>query len=152
MAGNYPNRIREFREARGWTVRDLASRAGIDFNSVFRLETGQVKLDIDRMRRLARTFAVKPSALLLAEDVEFRADERGMAIIEELEKIPVDDRGDVLAMARHLVRVVRQMAAQRSALAGDEDQIGALADLWNRFDDQARDRALNILRVTGSAR
>jgi transcriptional regulator with XRE-family HTH domain len=34
------NRIRAEREARGWRVEDLASKAGVSFSSVIRLESG----------------------------------------------------------------------------------------------------------------
>ena len=139
-----PNRIREFREARGWTVRDLASRAHMDFNSLFRLETGAIKLDVDRMRRLARVFGVKPSALLLDEDVEFRADDASMELLETLNKVASSDRVRILGMCRELLAVLRSMQA-RSNLTEAESQ--ELARVWGRLDEIRRSRALDFLRL-----
>lgn len=125
----------------------------MDFNGVFRIETGKQALTVERMRQIARVLGVKPSELLNDEDVEFRADERGMELIRELEEIPVEDRTQTLIAARELVRLARHMAAQHSAgaLGGDQRQLGELADLWNTFDHGARARALELLRLTSSS-
>lgn len=143
-----PNRIRELREKRQWTVRQLAERAGTDTSSTFRREAGETD-DLRPLRKIAKAFGVKLSELLNAEDVEYRADEGGRAVIAELEGIPPEERADVLAMAHELVRVARVMASQRSsaALGGDPRQIGALADIWNSSDHAGRQRAIELLRV-----
>jgi len=149
MAGQIPNRIKELREARGWSVRDLAQHTGMDFNMVHRLETGAARLDVDRMRRISQAFGMKASALLPNEDVEFRADQDGMALINELQDIPTVERPEVLHMTRELVRITRIMAARQSAaaLGGDPRQLGQLADIWNQFDDRRRGQAIDLLRI-----
>lgn len=145
------NRIREFREARGWSERELAKRSGLNFNTIHRLEHGVVSLNVQHMRVLARAFDVKPSQLLNYDDVEVRADEVGIGLVQELERIPESDRAAVLTMSRELVRIVRNTATAWStgALEGAPEQIGQLADIWNGLDDQRRDRAIALLRVSG---
>jgi transcriptional regulator with XRE-family HTH domain len=151
-----PNRIRELRDERGWSVRDLADRVvpKWNFNKVHRLETGASVMDVNDMRALARVFAVKPSALLNDVDVEFRADNAGLAIIQELDEIPPEDRHEVLKMAREMVRITRIMAPRTGGapLAGDSRLALQMSDLWNEFDHEHRVRALDLWRAAGLSR
>lgn len=143
------NRIRELREARHLSLRDLAQKANMDVNKVHRLETDAVKLDLESMRRIGRALGVPASALLLDDDVEMRADEQGAAILRELSGIPETERQSVLMMARDLVRIVKGSAASLSAAAldGDRAQVGQLAETWNTFTPEARERALTVLQA-----
>lgn len=146
-----PNRIKELREDRAWSLRDLEKQCGVGFNTLNRLETGASPLDLDKMRKIAAAFGLPASALLNDKDVEFRADAIGQEIIRELGEIPGEDRPDFLQMTRELMRVVRVMASRQSAaaLGGDPRQIGALADIWNTFDHGKRERAIGLLKMSG---
>lgn len=152
MEGSPTNRIRELREARHQSLRDLAQLAGMDVNRVHRLETGAIKLDIDSMRRITAAWGLRPSALLLDEDVEMRADEIGSAIMSELSAVDGEARLELFHMARELVRLVRTSAATKTAgaLSGTNQQVSELAEAWNAFTPEARDRALGILKLAGS--
>jgi transcriptional regulator with XRE-family HTH domain len=59
-----PNRIREYRKARGWTQAELADRAGCSYVQVSDLERGAVQLTQHWMRRFAAALDVSPADLL----------------------------------------------------------------------------------------
>lgn len=125
----------------------------MDFNKIHRLETGNRELNVTDMRRIAKAFDLKASALLPDEDVELRADESGTALIAVVGALPAPYRPEVLKMASELVRVVRAAAAGRSAAAleGEPRQVSELADLWNEYTPEARDRTLGILKLSGNS-
>ena len=110
-----PNRIRQLRDKRNWTVRDLAQRSGIDFSTVNRFERGTQALDLPRMRRLANALQVHTSELLVDDDVELRADDYGRSIMQEIRDIPHDLQADALRAARELARIARGIAARSRA-------------------------------------
>lgn len=58
------NRIRELRRARGWTTLDLADRIGTTNATISRLETGERRLTVEWMNRIAAAFGVVPANLL----------------------------------------------------------------------------------------
>lgn len=146
MAEEFPNRIRELRTGRNWTVRELGDRSGIGFNTIHKLETGAVSLDVERMRRIAKAFDVKPSCLLNDEDVEFRADQSTEVLLSDLMTLPVEQRGNVLRVAVEVSDMVRSLAAQQSAaaLSGNLNLIRKLADIWNGLNDDARETGLDL--------
>jgi transcriptional regulator with XRE-family HTH domain len=59
-----PNRIKELREVRGWSMRDLADRLGTSGSTVNKLEKGQTALNIPWMERLAAAFGVPIETLV----------------------------------------------------------------------------------------
>lgn len=65
-----PNRIREMRKHRGWTLEKLADKLDCGITMVSDLERGERELTYHWMQRLARAFGkgVKPADLLLIED------------------------------------------------------------------------------------
>lgn len=151
MAEGRHNRLRELRDRRGWSIRDLAERTRIDFNALSRMERDAQAMDTTRMRVIAKALDVKMSELLNDEDVEFRADERSMELLSELNEVPATERTALLVASRELMRVARGLAAQASAaaLGGESRQVGQLADIWNSFDHGKRQRALDLLRASG---
>lgn len=79
------NRIRQWREYRGMTQAELAKKIGMSQPNFYRLETGDQRLTVEMMRKLAKALNVSPLDLLsaavcagLANDVE-RAGPEGMA-------------------------------------------------------------------------
>lgn len=64
------NRIRELREARGWSLEDLAARCvpATTRATVHKLERGNIRLSDDWRARLARALECAPWDLLPLED------------------------------------------------------------------------------------
>lgn len=60
------NRIKELREARGWTQADLADRAGVHWQTINRLENGKTRINDEWMQTLAKIFEVEPREVLFA--------------------------------------------------------------------------------------
>lgn len=58
------NRIKELRDARGWTQQELADRAGTTNQQIGRLENGERELTVSWMQRLAKAFSVQPEELI----------------------------------------------------------------------------------------
>jgi len=59
-----PNRIRQWRDARRWTLAELARRVGTSAQQMGRLEAGTRRLTQDWMVRIAGALAVMPQDLL----------------------------------------------------------------------------------------
>jgi transcriptional regulator with XRE-family HTH domain len=59
-------RIRELREAKGWSLRELARRARVRPSTLSAIETGQTSgIDFATLERLARTLKVDPGFLVV---------------------------------------------------------------------------------------
>jgi putative transcriptional regulator len=72
MAAAVTVRIRELREAQGWTQRELAERAGVTRATVNRLENGRPRsIDFDVLEKLANALAVN-AAMLIAHELKGR--------------------------------------------------------------------------------
>jgi transcriptional regulator with XRE-family HTH domain len=64
--GTVTFRVRELREARGWSQRDLAERAGVRQATVHQLEAGKTsRVDLDTLARLANAFGVDAGYLII---------------------------------------------------------------------------------------
>ena len=66
--------LREWRTGRLWSVRDLATAAGVTHKTVIQLEYGRQRASYGTMRRISEALGVEPS-----EITEFAAvlEERG---------------------------------------------------------------------------
>lgn len=150
-----PNRIRELRDARGWSVRELADRIRkipgapkVDFATLNRMERGLQPLDLPRMKRIARGLECKVSELLVDDDVELRASEDMRAVLAGFEVMPRKELPALLTAAREIVRVSHGLAAQAAGLRGSYETVTAFAEMWNnRFDDDDRERSVEILQA-----
>lgn len=58
------NRIRELRDMLGWNAEELASRAGTTMKQIYRLESGERRLTLDWMNRLAAALGCAPGDLI----------------------------------------------------------------------------------------
>lgn|GEM_PF-653574 len=59
-------KVREFREARGWSQAELADRAGTSQPKISGLETGRTtRLDLPLLERVADALGVEPGALFV---------------------------------------------------------------------------------------
>ena len=73
-------RLRTLRQARGWTLDDLAARAHVGASTISRIETGQRRLAVDQLVVLARALGVTVDDLLTdddGDDVVIRPTARG---------------------------------------------------------------------------
>jgi transcriptional regulator with XRE-family HTH domain len=61
-------RLRTLRQARGWTLDELARRANMGPSTISRLETGRRRLAIDHLVTLARALDTTVDELLVAEE------------------------------------------------------------------------------------
>jgi HTH-type transcriptional regulator, competence development regulator len=57
-------KLKELREARALSLRELAQEAGVGHNTIYRIEHGQGNVLPRTLRRLARALGVEPSELL----------------------------------------------------------------------------------------
>ena len=63
-------RLRTLRQARGWTLDDLASRANIGASTISRIETGHRRLAVDNLADLARALETTVDELVADESEE----------------------------------------------------------------------------------
>ncbi|MEE4452883.1 LexA family transcriptional regulator [Novosphingobium resinovorum] len=59
-----PNRVRALRAERGWSLAELADRAGTTASQVMKLEKSQRRLNFDWVRRLAAAFEISEAELM----------------------------------------------------------------------------------------
>ena len=57
-------RVRQERQRRGWTQRQLSERSGVPQPTISRIEAGVRKLDLEALERIAKAFGVPPLRLL----------------------------------------------------------------------------------------
>nr|WP_317892397.1 S24 family peptidase [uncultured Sphingomonas sp.] len=60
-----PNRVRALRMDRGWTLQELAERAGTTAPQIMKLEKSHRRLDLDWIERLAKAFEISEQELLV---------------------------------------------------------------------------------------
>jgi transcriptional regulator with XRE-family HTH domain len=63
-------RIKELREKRGWSMRELAARANTTSSTINKLEKGLTRLNTDWLTRLAAALEVEPQELITPSDRE----------------------------------------------------------------------------------
>lgn len=143
------DRIREMREARGWTLSELARRIDSTPTQVRKLETGDLQVSLLWMRRFARAFGVKMAALLPPDEIDISATGEAAELLDAFFAVPPRDRPILLAAAREVVGVVRRMGAKAGALPGDPALSAEMLDVWQKWDDQQRRAALDLLRAAG---
>jgi repressor LexA len=59
-----PNRVRALRQERGWSLAELADRAGTTASQIMKLEKSQRRLDFDWVERLATAFGITDRELI----------------------------------------------------------------------------------------
>lgn len=80
--GALPNRIREHRKSRKWTLEHLAGLAGCSAAQLSDLERGERGLSLHWMKRMAAALGVEPADLLLEQDnaLGLSIDERDLVL------------------------------------------------------------------------
>lgn len=61
----FGKRIRELRNAKGWSQEELAMKSGIHFTYVGSVERGERNIGLDNILRLARALDQHPSTLFV---------------------------------------------------------------------------------------
>lgn len=77
-----PNRIRELRTARDWSLDFLAEKVGCSKVQISDLERGGVNLTVEWMRRVAPALGVTPAELLTVQDNPLLLSDAERDIIE----------------------------------------------------------------------
>ncbi len=57
-------RLRELRERKALSLRDLSALSGVNYNSIWRIEAGRTGAKPKTVRRLAEALGVEPSELV----------------------------------------------------------------------------------------
>lgn len=61
-------RLRELRERKALSLRELASRSGVNYNAIWRIEVGRTGAQPRTIRRLAEALGVEPHELMKGEE------------------------------------------------------------------------------------
>ena len=160
------NRIRELRQARGWSMRKLADKVSTSASTINKLEKGETTLNVHWMERLARVFDVSAAELLgsasdkpvLQGDVilhEQKQDETKLALTDtqvlyEVKTKALDQRGImpgaflVVETAKASVTAIEDGDLVIAELNGDRDAVTLLRQytapsllITNSSDDNA---------------
>lgn len=124
-------RLRALRQARGWTLDDLAARAHVGASTISRIETGQRRLAVDQLVTLARALGLTVDDLLAddSDEVVIRPTLRG------------DGGGAVWVLSRRddpSGRVVAKMRVPASATAEPERRVHPGHDWFYVLDGTVR--------------
>lgn len=110
-------RVRQIRKARGWTLQDLADRAGVAVSTISKMERGEISLTYDRFMRLAQGLGLDVGELFGEAKESFR---RGsVTVTRRDERTPHDTpnyRYELIAndlAGKHMVPMVGQVKARR---------------------------------------
>lgn len=100
----YPNRLRELRQDRGLSQRDLGNMVGEKYQTVSRHETGENEMTIAQLRAYADALGVKPEEMLNDTD---RLNPRIRSFAALFDALPREQQDQVL-------RVVDALAEPRA--------------------------------------
>lgn len=70
-AETHGDRLRQAREAQGFTIAELAAKAGIDEKELAQLEAGEALLPLGQLIKLSKTLSLKMSDMISAGDKPF---------------------------------------------------------------------------------
>lgn len=101
--GEYPNRIREHREAQEMTIEQLAEATGLSVSYVSRLEKGERNLSIRNLNLFASAFSVQSSSLLVEAGPKYTVSVMGRIgagaeITPEAEQVPPEGLYEIEAL------------------------------------------------------
>lgn len=98
-----PNRIRELRIAAHLSQQAVADRVGVSKVTISDLERGQMRLDVEYMKRIASALNVTPADLLPQEANPWALNDEERAIIERYRMADDGQREQVQRMADVLI-------------------------------------------------
>ena len=99
-----PNRIRQLREARDWSLEELSSRADLSLHQLSRIELGR-NTTLHTLIRIADALEVSLVALF-ADDSDMDAAE--VEAIRILKRLPTEDRPRAVQVLRALLPTDRK--------------------------------------------
>lgn len=94
-----PNRIRELRIAARLSQQTVADRVGVSKVTISDLERGNMRLDVEYMKRIASALGVTPADLLPAEANPWALSDDEREIIERYRMANIEQREQVHRMA-----------------------------------------------------
>ena len=106
-----PNRLREWRRARGWTLEALAAEVGTTNQTLSRYERGARSITIDLLEQLAPVLGCKPADLLPDPESVLGAEERDL--LRRYQELAPEDRAVVQRIVRGLEGGEPEAAAPR---------------------------------------
>lgn len=98
-----PNRIREVRMRAGKSQQALADAIGVSKMTISDLERGNVRLDVEYMKKIARYFGIDPADLLSEEDNPWALSEEERELIERYRSASDAQREQVQRVAEVIV-------------------------------------------------
>lgn len=110
-------RVRQIRKARGWTLQDLADRAGLAVSTISKMERGEISLTYDRFMRLAQSLGLDVGELFGEGAERFRHGSVTVTRSDErtLHETPTY-RYEMIAndlAGKHMVPMVGEVKARR---------------------------------------
>jgi len=111
---DYPNRIRELRESREWSLDTLAAKVGCSKVQVSELERGLIQLTVEWMRRIAPALGVTPADLLTPNDNPLLLSEAERMLIERY-RAATPDQQESLSRVTEALIPYRTEDAERAA-------------------------------------
>lgn len=123
-APSMENRIKHLREARGWSMRELASRANASASTINNLEKGNVRLNLEWIERLARIFGVEPT------DIVAMGELKAAGFSEDVQPFDLKPgRTDIPAVGENeFIYQVRTRALDHIGIYPDDLLIVSIAD------------------------
>lgn len=101
MSKDIAGRIRDLRNARDLSLRQLAEFSGINHNVIFKWETGKATPNRANVVRLAELFNVKPAWLLFGRD----DTTTGLNVQDTFAALSPDSQNQINALINHLLDV-----------------------------------------------
>lgn len=98
-----PNRIRELRMAKGWSIQRLADALPMSKMNLSAIERGQVLLNINHMRSISRAMGCSPDDLLAREDNPNLTSAEERELLDRLRAASPATREQVLKMAHAIL-------------------------------------------------
>ena len=150
---DWMNRIREHREAKGWSQAELAVRVDTTQATIQRIESGQRKLTHDWMRAIAKALEVSPADLITSPTLgDFNEEARPYAAtgepvllraLDRLSLVPMEITSDALESLGLTPGTVRMFDLSAHAVAAVKTGDVVIVQL---YDAQELLKATTVIR------
>lgn len=87
-----PNRIREFRLAKGWSQQELADAINVSKPTISDLERGKMQFTLEYMRRIAVPLECTAADLIPITDNPYALSDEERAMVERMRAAEADQR------------------------------------------------------------
>lgn len=101
LASDFPEKLRNLRQSRGWSQAQLAQKIGADPNRVSRYERGVIWPTLELVVKIAEVFEVSTDYLIRSgEDLAINkiSNQELLRRIEALNSLPEEDQNIVIAV------------------------------------------------------